>query len=107
MELSIIFYPSGHLQLQIPDDDFCHVYDNPARLAKDVSDLMDGETALGWYGNDLDAWIDDDKLEMFRYIKQSQITDYLLALKAGKLDTSDFWPHQKAFFLELMKKRNI
>ena len=46
MEMCVIFYPSGHLQLQVPDDDFCHVYDSPERLAKDVSDLMDGDTAL-------------------------------------------------------------
>lgn len=107
MEMSIVFYPSGHLQLQVPDDDFCHVYDSPERLAKDVSDLLDGDTALGWYGNDLDAWVDEEKLATFRHIKASEIPSYLTDLKAGKIDTSSFWSHQAAFYQALMKKWNI
>ncbi len=107
MEMCVIFYPSGHLQLQVPDDDFCHVYDSPERLAKDVSDLMDGDTALGWYGNDLDAWVDEGKLATLRHITASQIPGYLADLKAGKVDVSDFWPHQEAFYQAMMEKRNI
>lgn len=107
MEMTVIFYPSGHLQLQVPDDDFCHVYDSAERLAKDVSDLLDGDTALGWYGNDLDAWVDDDKLKSLRHIKASEMPAFLARLKAGEVDTSDFWPHQEAFYRALMEKRAI
>lgn len=107
MDLVVIFYPSGHLQLQVPEDDFCHVYDSAERLAKDVSDLMDGDNALGWYGNDLDAWRDEKELHSYRHITQSQIPAYLADLKAGKIDTSDFWPHQEAFYNALMVRRNI
>ena len=106
MELTVIFYPSGHLQLQVPDDDYCHVYDNPESLAKDVSDLMDGDSALGWYANDMDAWRDEKELQEYRHITQSQIPDFLAALKAGKIDTSDFWRNQEAFYQALMSRRN-
>ena len=107
MEMTVIFYPSGHLQLQVPDDDFCHVYDSADRLAKDVSDLLDGDTALGWYGNDLDAWVDEDRLKTLRHITASEMPAFLVRLKAGEVDTADFWPHQEAFYQALMAKRGI
>lgn len=65
MDVCVIFYPGGYSQLQVADDgdDFCHVYDNPGNLAKDVSRLLGGDNAIGWYGNDPDAWLDPEATE--------------------------------------------
>ena len=87
MEMNVIFYPSGYLQLQIADDgdDFCHVYDNPNNLAKDVSALLDGDNAIGWYGNDPDAWVEVEKTPSIRHISMQALPDYLIAFTSGKV----------------------
>lgn len=109
MEMSVIFYPSGYLQLQVADDgdDFCHVYDNPNSLAKDVSSLLDGDNAIGWYGNDPDAWLDVEKTPAVRYITMQDIPDYLKAFKKGEIDKAVLWKNEMAFYQALAKRRGL
>ena len=109
MEMSVIFYPSGYLQLQVADDgdDFCHVYDNPNSLAKDVSSLLDGDNAIGWYGNDPDAWLDVEKTPAIRYISKQNLPGYLKAFRNGEIDRAALWENEIAFYQALAEKRGL
>lgn len=62
MDVCVIFYASGYCSCRLPMTVtiFCHVYDNPDNLAKDVSRLLGGDNAIGWYGNDPDAWLNPE-----------------------------------------------
>ena len=106
MDMHVIFYPSGYLQLQIADDgdDFCHVYENPAALAKDVSSLMDGDNAIGWYGNDPDAWLDFEKPKGARFVSMEELPSRLESF--GKGETAGLWDHEKDFYKALLEKRS-
>ena len=108
MEMNVIFYPSGYLQLQIADDgdDFCHVYDNPNNLAKDVSALLDGDNAIGWYGNDPDAWVEVEKTPSVRHISMQALPDYLIAFTSGKVNRETLWDNEIAFYQALARRRN-
>ncbi len=107
MEMSVIFYPSGYLQLQVADDgdDFCHVYDNPNNLAKDVSSLMDGDNAIGWYGNDPDAWLDVEKTPSIRYVTMEALPGFLVAFRSGQVDMATLWENEVAFYSALAARR--
>lgn len=109
MEMSVIFYPSGYLQLQVADDgdDFCHVYDNPNNLAKDVSSLMDGDNAIGWYGNDPDAWLDTERTPAVRHISMPDLPAYLEAFASGRIDRKPLWENEIAFYEALAKRRGL
>lgn len=109
MEMNVIFYPSGYLQLQVADDgdDFCHVYDNPNSLAKDVSSLLDGDNTIGWYGNDPDAWLDVEKTPAIRYISMLELPAYLKAYSTGKIDRRALWENETAFYQALADKRGL
>lgn len=108
MDVCVIFYPGGYCQLQVTDDgdDFCHVYDNPDNLAKDVSGLLGGDNAIGWYGNDPDAWLHPDKTAGIRYAFAPELVQRVNDLAAGKPDLVFPWDNEAAFYKALMAKRS-
>ncbi len=108
MDVCVIFYSSGYCQLQVADDgdDFCHVYDNPDNLAKDVSGLLAGDNAIGWYGNDPDAWLDPGKTDGIRHVAGSILPQYVSDYVNGKIDTASFWDNEAAFYRALAARRS-
>ena len=108
MDVCVIFYPGGYCQLQVADDgdDFCHVYDNPANLAKDVARLLGGDNAIGWYGNDPDAWLYPDKASGIRYVSGADLPQCVTDFGAGKTDMASLWDNEAAFYRALLAKRS-
>lgn len=108
MEVCVIFYPAGYCQLQVADDgdDFCHVYDNPDNLAKDVSSLLGGDNAIGWYGNDPDAWLNPDRTDGIRHVSGSALPQYMNDYGNGKVDVASLWDNEAAFYKALFAKRS-
>ena len=107
MDVCVIFYPGGYCQLQVADDgdDFCHVYDNPDSLAKDVSGLLGGDNAIGWYGNDPDAWLNPDKTTGIRHVCGSTLAQHASDFENGKIDVASLWDNEVAFYKALLAKR--
>lgn len=93
------FYASGYCQLQVADDgdDFCHVYDNPDNLAKDVARLLGGDNAIGWYGNDPDAWLNPETTSGIRFVSGQALPGFLAELEKGKIDAGSLWDNEAAF----------
>ena len=108
MDVCVIFYPGAYCQLQVADDgdDFCHVYDNPGNLAKDVSKLLGGDNAIGWYGNDPDAWLDPDETGGIRHISGSDLAQYVFDFGNGKIDPASLWENEAAFYTALLANRS-
>ncbi len=108
MDVCVIFYPGGYSQLQVADDgdDFCHVYDNPGNLAKDVSRLLGGDNAIGWYGNDPDAWLDPEATGGMRFVSGQALPAFVAGLEAGKVDVDSLWDNEAAFYTALLSERS-
>lgn len=108
MDVCVIFYPGGYCQLQVADDgdDFCHVYDNPASLAKDVARLLEGDNAIGWYGNDPDAWLNPDKTSGVRHVSGSNLPQYVTDFEKGMIGIGSLWDNEAAFYTALLAQRS-
>lgn len=108
MDVCVIFYPGGYCQLQVADDgdDFCHVYDNPDNLAKDVSRLLGGDNAIGWYGNDPDAWLNPESANGIRSVSGQDLPAFVLELEKGNVDVGSLWDNEAAFYRALSARRS-
>ena len=108
MDVCVIFYPGGYCQLQVADDgdDFCHVYDNPDNLAKDVSRLLGGDNAIGWYGNDPDAWLNPESASGIRFVSGRDLPAFVTELEKGNVDVDSLWDNEAAFYRALSARRS-
>ena len=107
MDAHVIFYKSGYLQLQVADDgdDFCHVYDTPANRAMVVLTLLEGGNAIGWYGNDPDAWLEVEKTAGIRYLSLQVLPDCVAAFENGRTDRTKLWDNEIAFYEALLERQ--
>ncbi len=108
MDICVIFYPGSYCQLQVADDgdDFCHVYDNPGHLAKDVASLLGGDNAIGWYGNDPDAWLNPESTSNIRYVSGVDLPQRAADFENGKISHDSMWENETAFYKALLAKRS-
>ena len=82
------------------------MYDNPDNLAKDVSRLLGGDNAIGWYGNDPDAWLNPEATSGIRFVSGQALPGFLAELEKGKIDSGSLWDNEAAFYRALSARRS-